>query len=180
MYEFVPAILSVMISFAAFVLSILAYTWNKRGIKLQEKNFEMQKDHFQKSLKPNCNIRCTEIDKVIHIDAYNSGQGFMIIKSIEITTPNKDESYKALHKVFPQNIKLTYYSVDLKNYGVPVDKYVTLVETDQLNVDELKRIRSLLAKYIIEIKYNDVYDEEYIARKELSILFGKEHRPQNG
>lgn len=180
MYELLPNILSVIIAFAAFILSILAYTWNKRGIKLQEKNFEMQKDHFQKSLKPNCNIRCTEMDKSICIDIYNSGQGFMIIKNIEITTPNKDESYKALHKVFPPNIRLAYYSVDLRNYGVPVNTSVSLVKTEKLNDDELKRIRSILAKYIIEINYIDVYDNEYNAHKELSILYGKEHRSQNG
>ena len=208
MYEYIPAILSVIIAFAAFILSVCAFYINRKSVKFQEKSFEMQsklfkmqeeqfnmqlglfkmqeenfklqEKHFKESLKPHCNIRCTEVNHAICIDVYNSGQGFMIIKKIDITNKEEDESFTAINKLIMENIKLEYYSVNLKDYGVPAGKYAVLIKTARLNNEELKNVRDGLAKYTIYIDYIDAYGNLLQAQKDLSTLYGKEFRRQNG
>lgn len=208
MFEYISDILSVIIAFAAFILSVCAFYWNKKSIKLQEKSFEMQSNlfeiqkkhfgtqlrlfqiqeenfrlqetHYKESLKPHCYIRCSEIDHAICIDVYNSGQGLMIIQKINIVNKDNNKSFTSINKMIMENIKLEYYSVNLNNYGISAGKHAVLIKTARLNNEELKNVRNRLAQYTIIIDYVDIYGNLLHADKDLSILYGKKFRRQNG
>ena len=158
-----------ILAFAALIVSVSLYVRTK-------KNMELQEEHFKKCLQPFCNIRCVDLNHSIKIELYNVGLGYLKIENISIVNKLSQEDNISLYKIFPQNLKLSYYSVDIIGSGICSNQYITLMKIDNIKAQERKIIRSILKEYEIQIQYSDVYGIQYSTKKELHFLYGNKYR----
>ena len=148
--------------------------------KIQIEMKEMQNEHNVKSVQPIAYIACKQIGNSITVEVRNYGLATMILNEIIVTNKNSvNEKYDALYKVFPSDIRIDNYCIDINGRAIAVDKYITLVDFKNLKEHDISRIRNILGKYTIKIEYKDIYDRIYTKEKMLYDIFCVEHRSQN-
>lgn len=174
-------LMAIFISFLALINSFFLLLATRTSIKDQKKfseeNIKIQKEHYLKSLQPMCNIRCINKSNEIFINLHNCGHGFLTINKIVISNKNNNTKYFNLHSVFPKNINLSYYSVDIDNCDIAVGDHIKLIEINNIKDDtQHKEIENVLSQYIISIEYCSVYGVVYNKEKDLSKIFGIKYR----
>lgn len=85
-----------------------------------------------------------------------------------------------MYEIIPESIGLKYYSTETRSRNIRVDGHIKLVEIDlkKLTAKGYAKIRRNLAKYMITVYYQGVYDEGTCRQttKDLSELFGHTYR----
>ena len=167
------------------VIAFLLYRKTSNSYKLEEKSKEetrkMQNMHNIKSVQPLAFIACNQIGDSIKIEIRNYGLGAMIIRGISIKNINtENQEFNELYKIFPENIWIHRYSVDIKGRPIkPNGGSITLVEFKNLNDKESKSIKKTLGKYKIIVEYQDIYGNQDFKEKNFFEIFCVEYRIQN-
>ena len=160
----------VLVSVLALVVSFSLLVTNCIMIRIQV-------IHNMKSLQPECNIRCTEYNQSIRIEIWNCGMGNMTIDSIDVKDNETDTTYKSLYKIFPSDIKLHYFSIDICGSSIAVNGHITLIEIKNFDKEEgFDRVRKILSRHTINVHYHDTYKNFYETPKDLKMLYGRTHR----
>lgn len=162
----------------AVVISFFILLSTRKNIIIAQNNLEALKDHNQKCLEPRCNIRSTGVGQSIKITLMNSGHGLMTIDEIIVKNNERDATYHSLYEIFPNDIKLNYYSVDVVGSDIAVNGYIKLIQIDNVDEERRKIINELLSKYEITINYHGVYNTKISVTKDLKVLFGTTYRKQ--
>jgi hypothetical protein len=178
-------------SICSVIIAFLLYKRTSSSYKLEEKSRnetkeiqnemkKMQNEYYLKSVQPIPFIACNQIGGSIKIEIRNYGLGAMIVRNISIKDRNSEnQEYNALYKIFPENIKIYKYSVDIKGRPIAPNGYITLIDFEDLNGDESKSVRDILGKYKIIVEYQDVYGNKEDKEKNFYDIFCVEYRLQN-
>ena len=157
---------------------------NKRSAEIQKEMFDLQQKYNLASMRPKCDIVCSESSGIIKISLYNYGQGTMIINHLDIVNKDTESLLHNAYEIIPENIGITYYSLETKGRNIRVGGHIKLIEidTNKLNAREYERVRRTLAKYTITVYYTGVYEQdiEMEATKDLAKLFGNVYRNFGG
>lgn len=181
--EFVNVI-SVLLSAAATVaMMVIAYTNKnvaKKNAEIQEKIFMLQQAYNKAALRPRCDIVCSETGGIIKISLYNYGHGTMIINHLDITNKETGSMLHNAYEIIPDNIGLSYYSLEAKGRNIRVGGHIKLIEINRnkISFEDYEKVRKVLAQYTITVYYGDVYEDkgELSATKDLAKLFGNVYR----
>lgn len=142
-------------------------------IKKQEKN-------NRAAFCPTCDVVCSETNDRIKISIANYGHGTMIIDHLEIINKETLSVLHNMYEIIPESIGLKYYSTETRGRNIRVDGHIKLVEIDlkKLTAKGYAKIRRNLAKYMITVYYQGVYDQGSCRQitKDLSELFGHTYR----
>lgn len=167
---------------AAMMLLVAIESKNmaKRSAELQKKMYALQQKYNMALLCPKCDIVCSETGGIIKISLYNYGQGTMIIKHLDIINKDTESLLHNAYEIVPENIGISYYSLETKGRNISVGGHIKLIEIDlnKLNAKEYEKVRRTLAKYTITVYYAGVYEQdvEMEATKDLAKLFGNVYR----
>lgn len=191
-------ILPIIISVCAVVISYSLLKCNQKNLQMQEEHYKMieelqkkqyhsqekhnkkmkkiQKKHNFKSVQPICNIECQQMAHSIKIKLKNCGLGSMIIKRVLIEDKLSHKEYSNLFELFPDDINLYKYSIDVVERGISANGYILLLEIIDISDSDIERIRNILEKCEILVEYVDIYNKAYKESKNLHSLFGKTYR----
>lgn len=167
---------------AAMMLFVAIESKNmaKRSAELQKEMYALQQKYNMALLCPKCDIVCSETGGIIKISLYNYGQGTMIIKHLDIINKDTESLLHNAYEIVPENIGISYYSLETKGRNISVGGHIKLIEIDlnKLNAKEYEKVRRTLAKYTITVYYAGVYEQdvEMEATKDLAKLFGNVYR----
>lgn len=183
MIELVNAI-SLFLSGASAVLMLVIANESKnmtqRSAELQKQIYALQQKCNMALLCPKCDIVCSEAGGIIKISLYNYGQGTMTINHLDITNKDTESLLHNAYEIVPENIGISYYSLETKGRNIRVGGHIKLIEIDsnKLNAKEYEIVRRTLARYTITVHYTSVYeqDTEMEATKDLAKLFGNVYR----
>lgn len=177
-------IINVIANFGIFISSIcsvfiafLLYLKTSNSYKSEEKSRLETKEMYQ----PLAFIACNQVGESIKIEIRNYGLGAMIIKGISVKDRNSDnQEFNALYKIFPENIWIHRYSVDIKGRPIsPNGGSITLVEFKNLSDEESKLIKDILGRYKILVEYQDIYGIDNSKEKNFYDIFCVEYRTQD-
>lgn len=171
---------------AAMMLFVATESKNmaKRSAELQKEMYALQQKYNMAFLCPKCDIVCSETGGIIKISLYNYGQGTMIINHLDIINKDTESLLHNAYEIVPENIGISYYSLETKGRNISVGGHIKLIEIDlnKLNAKEYEKVRRTLAKYTITVYYASVYEQdmEMEATKDLAKLFGNVYRKSSG
>lgn len=169
-FDLFTDIVTICISFTAVIIAYSVYKQNTVTMN-------NQKEYYELCLRPICNIRCIQYSHSVDIIFTNDGNGYLTIEEITVTDTEQGTKFTKLFQVFPKEIVLDYYSVDICQSSVAARGHIKLVGIKNINdKEQMEKIRKILSKYEIEIKYTDAYNKENVAKKNLKEFFGKQHR----
>lgn len=150
--------------------------------------YKQNKIHRQ-SNTPYCDICCIDYNNEIEIKIKNNGTGVMYIEKFEVLYKKSNLIKYTLYDCIPEDVSLTYYSIDILDKSVAPNGYMTLIKKEPDKkienynatqnkdyLDECANLRNCLKKLTIRIIYRDMYNKEYTKEKDLSLIFGIEHR----
>lgn len=186
-------VLAVFISFLALINAIFVCFLTKKNISLVEQNvrstqeninltkqgLDLQREHNNKMVQPKCNIVSTEFNSTIKISIANYGNGIMTIDDVIITNKKTGLVCHSLFEIIPENINPFYYSIDTQGKDIAVRGHINLIEipfTNDTEKEQYNRVRKILSQYKITVKYHCIYDNKFVAEKDLEILFGRIYR----
>lgn len=156
----------------------------KRSAETQKEMFDLQQKYNIVSMRPKCDIVCSEAGGIIKISLYNYGQGTMTINRLDITNKETGSVLHNAYEIIPENIGISYYSLETEGRYIRVGGHIKLIEidTNKLDMKEYERVRRALAKYTIAVYYTGVYeqDKEMDETKDLAKLFGNVYRNSGG
>lgn len=166
------------------MVAIESKNMTKRSSEIQKEMYALQQKYNMAILCPKCDIVCSEAGGVIKISLYNYGQGTMTINHLDITNKDTESLLHNAYEIVPENIGISYYSLETKGRNIRVGGHIKLIEIDsnKLNAKEYERVRRTLAKYTITVYYTGVYEQdiEMEATKDLAKLFGNVYRKSGG
>lgn len=171
---------------AALMLFVATASKNmaKQSAELQKEMYALQQKYNMAFLCPKCDIVCSETGGIIKISLYNYGQGTMIINHLDIINKDTESLLHNAYEIVPDNIGISYYSLETKGRNISVGGHIKLIEIDlnKLNAKEYEKVRRTLAKYTITVYYASVYEQdvEMEATKDLAKLFGNVYRKSSG
>lgn len=161
-------------------IAVISKDIEKKNAETQEKLLSLQQSHNIASLRPCCDIVCSEAGGIIKISLYNYGHGTMTINHLDIINKETGSVLHNAYEIIPDSIGLSYYSLEAKGRNIRVDGHIKLIEIDRnrLSAEEYKKVRKTLAQYTINVYYKGVYDDgtEMSATKDLAKLFGNVYR----
>lgn len=109
----------------------------------------------------------------------NYGNGVMTIDNIVISNKNTGAICYSLFEVIPEDIKLSYYSIDTQGRDIAVNGHIILIEIKNFDKLQYNKIREILCQYKITVNYHCIYKNTFCETKDLDVLFGKTYRNQN-
>lgn len=149
------------------------------NVKLLKQELDLQKEHNNKMVQPKCNIVSAEINNTIKISIANYGNGLMTIDDIIITNKKTGLVCHSLYEIIPENINPSYYSIDTQGKDIAVRGHIKLIEIPfaiDTEKAQYNKVREILSQYKITVKYHCIYGNNFVAEKDLEILFGKIYR----
>lgn len=166
------------------VVTIESKNVTKISAEIQKEMYALQQKYNRAFLCPKCDIICSEAGGIIKISLYNYGQGPMTINHLDITNKDTGSQLHNAYEIVPENIGISYYSLETRGRNIGVGGHIKLIEIDsnKLNTKEYERVRKTLAKYTITVYYTGVYEQdiEMNATKDLAKLFGNVYRKSDG
>lgn len=176
----VSLILSAISTVLMLAVAVASKEVTKRSAEIQKEMFDLQQKYNITSMCPKCDIVCSEASGIIKISLYNYGQGTMTINHLDITNKETESVLYNAYEIIPENIGISYYSLETKGRNIRVGGHIKLIEidTNKLDAKEYERVRRALAKYTITVYYKGVYEQdiEMEATKDLAKLFGNVYR----
>lgn len=180
--------ISLFLSASSAILMVIIANESKnmtqRSAELQKQMYALQQKYNMAFLCPKCDIVCSETGGIIKISLYNYGQGTMTINHLDITNKDTESLLHNAYEIVPDNIGISYYSLETKGRNIGVGGHIKLIEinSNKLNAREYEIVRKTLARYTITVYYTSVYeqDTEMQVTKDLAKLFGYVYRKSSG
>lgn len=154
------------------ILAVLAFAVSCMAIWQTCVSLKMQREHNAKSVLPIHSVNKLNYEDRIGIELENRGAGPLLIESIRVyKASNPHESKPNLIDWMPDMVYSTYKRT-LDGVALQPGKsmYLLLFEGEQTRTFEENRdkIRKALATLEFELKYRDVYDNDFSTLESLS------------
>jgi len=145
-------------------------------------SIKQQKEHNKNTLRPICSIYHTNYENFISVRLENDGTGPLKIKEIKFLYDNV-HIYQSLFDLFKiKNIDIKQMDVhrifpgmDTYKYALPPNKKMYLLSVSPESEDITEKLRGLLKKITVQVKFSDIYEKEYECERNFS-SFGSDHK----
>ena len=176
----IAATASAIAALLAVVVAVISFVYTKKSLKKQEEyqkiSVEKQEEHNRNSVRPICEIRCTDYEDKISVYLYNVGTGPLEITEIICANIVTDVTSPKLIDLLPNvNQPWSTFTGNVKGRAISAGKNIYLIEINPMNEDIKHQLRRALSDIKIIVKYSDVYDTPFVREKRLS-FFGRHFR----
>jgi len=138
----------------------------------------LQQTHNINSVRPICEIDCSDYENLIAVKILNVGTGPMTISSLQCVQGDKKSS--VLLDLMPdKNIVWDDYMENVDGRTIPVNGEITLIEKsfddDSFNNENIKNdLRTILMNITIHVEYKDIYKKTFTKTRKLD-FFGRHY-----
>lgn len=155
-------IITVVISMFALLISTISIIFSAVSI-------HNQIIHNKNSVLPLCEINPLDYENKLAISIHNNGTGPLII--IKLSCYYKDRCEDALINLFPQIDQYwNTFTGPLNGETIPVNGKRVLIDISPKDEKTKQKIRDILSKVKIEVKYRDIYNTEFSYSKSMDFF----------
>jgi len=168
----VAAIVALFISISSLIITAISI---KKQAEHNRDSIRQQETHNKNSLRPICSIYHTIYENFISVRLENGGTGPLKIKEVRFSYGD-GHIYQSLFDLFKiKNIDITqmdihrmFPGIDTYNYVLPPNKKMYLLSVSPKSEDTTEKLRDLLKEITVQVKFSDIYEEEYECERKLA------------